>query len=239
MSSPIPPPAIQGYPQPNRLYMRAPAAPSRSDANRLASEVAAAFPGLSPAFTATTVGVFTWFAVGRYKKRVDLLNTFQVRGGEGWVANLRWGLLRRVHLHDLSIPQPNPCPRRLSWVTTRGGAPLWCVRTAAAAASVGCCCCHRTVPFPIASPPSPALPRRSATTTCPGTRRRTRTARVRRRQGGGSSSLQKCSRDVTPLQATMRTRASTPAWAVAVTPSPDPSLRATHRQGQAWGDGLR
>lgn len=78
MSSPIPPPDIQGYPQPNRLYMRAPATPSQADVNRLSSEAAAAFPGLSPAFMPTTVGVFTWFAVGRYRKRVDLLNTFQV-----------------------------------------------------------------------------------------------------------------------------------------------------------------
>ena len=75
MSSPVSPPPVSGFPTPNRLYMRAKSL--ADDIARLKADVETSFPGLSPSFTPTTVAVFTWFAVGRYKKRIDLLDTFQ------------------------------------------------------------------------------------------------------------------------------------------------------------------
>lgn len=58
------------------VYWRMPSPPAPTDVARIAADVAASFP-LELAFSPTTVAVFTWFAVGRYNTRSDLLNTFQ------------------------------------------------------------------------------------------------------------------------------------------------------------------
>ena len=70
-------PAVSGAPAPNTLYRRLTAAPSAADVARVSADVQASFPG-EPPFVPTLLGVFTWFAVGRYDARIDALNTFQV-----------------------------------------------------------------------------------------------------------------------------------------------------------------
>ena len=70
-------PAVSGAPAPNTLYRRLTASPSAADAARVSADVQASFPG-EPPFVPTLLGVFTWFAVGRYDSRVDALSTFQV-----------------------------------------------------------------------------------------------------------------------------------------------------------------
>jgi alpha-tectorin len=68
--------SVPGLPPLNRVYYRVPAVPLAGDVARMAYDVANAFP-TEPPFTATVVGVFTWFAVGRYNSKTDGLNTFQ------------------------------------------------------------------------------------------------------------------------------------------------------------------
>jgi hypothetical protein len=76
-------PAIAGYSnaQPNNVYMRVSSA--AADIARMSSDVATAFPSLSPAFAPSSVAVVTWFAVGYYASgaspnaAADKLNTFQ------------------------------------------------------------------------------------------------------------------------------------------------------------------
>lgn len=96
--------AITGYPTTNRAWYRVPAAPSAIDVARMASDVSNTYrkstfvrdahfenraqliwdpiahrPSTASErpFNATMLGIFTWFAVGRYQKKNDLLNTFQ------------------------------------------------------------------------------------------------------------------------------------------------------------------
>lgn len=114
MSSPDPVPEVPGSPQPNRLYLRALPAPAPEDVARLQAEVAGAFPALRPVFTPTTVAVFTWFAVGRYRQKVDSLNTFQVWGGRRG-GEEEW---------EKGSTAPHRAPRcRPCWATTRRGGP--------------------------------------------------------------------------------------------------------------------
>lgn len=70
-------PGAGGFATFNDLYYRAPATPSAADAARMKADVASSLPD-EPPFNPSMMAVFTWFAVGRYNLKVDLLSTFQV-----------------------------------------------------------------------------------------------------------------------------------------------------------------
>lgn len=109
--------AVAGYPTTNRVWYRTPATPFAADVQRMTADVAASFRELalrvmctdreatcaampllsscpaaasSPAFIATAVSVFTWFAVGRYNAGNDLLDTFQAVLASGGRSGIRY-----------------------------------------------------------------------------------------------------------------------------------------------------
>ena len=93
---------MPGLPSTNTVYYRMSAPPPASDSARMQEDVSSSFPD-EPVFAATMIGVFTWFSVGRFSSRTDMLDTFQVTIAHDSGGARTWDGLPREGSHKRRV----------------------------------------------------------------------------------------------------------------------------------------